>query len=166
MERGLRTRFTFDPASDIWPVWSPDGKTVFFASNRQGNYGIYKKSLEGAGEVEEVIRAKGDFYPTDVSPDGSQLMAFGPVDGAGTDLFVVALGGSAEVQPWRPAEFNEAVGRFSPDGKWVVYHSNESGDPEVYVAPFPGPGRRWQVSTDRGVYPTWRADGSEIIYSG
>jgi len=164
MERGLRTRFTFDPAADIWPVWSPDGQTVYFASNRKGNYGIYKKSLEGAGEVEEVIRTQGDVYSTGVSPDGSQLMVFGPVDGAGTDLFVVALDGSADLQPWRPTEFNEAAGAFSPDGKWAVYHSNESGDPEVYVAPFPGPGRRWQISTDLGVYPEWRSDGSEIIY--
>ncbi len=58
IERGLRTRFTFDPAQDIWPVWSPDGRTIYFASNRQGNFGIYKKSLEGAGEVEEVVRTR------------------------------------------------------------------------------------------------------------
>jgi dipeptidyl aminopeptidase/acylaminoacyl peptidase len=164
MERGLRTRFTFDPAADIWPVWSPDGQTVYFASNRQGNFGVYQKSLEGAGEVEEVIRTQGDVYPTDVSPDGSQLMAFGPVEGAGTDIFVVALDGSADLQPWRPTEFNEGAGVFSPDGRWVVYHSNESGALEVYVAPFPGPGRRWQVSTDGGVYPLWRADSAEIMY--
>ena len=106
--RRVHARFTFDPAADIWPVWSPDGQTVYFASNRKGNYGIYKKSLEGAGEVEEVIRTQGEFYSTGVSPDGSQLMVFGPVDGAGTDLFVVALDGSADLQPWRPAEFNEA----------------------------------------------------------
>ena len=165
IERGLRTRFTFDPAQDIWPVWSPGGRTVYFASNRQGNFGIYRKSLEGAGEVEEVIRLQSDLFPSDVSPDGSQLMAFGPVDGAGVDLFVAALDGSSDLQPWRPTEFNESVGVFSPDGKWVVYHSNESGTLEIYVASFPGPGRRWQVSTDGGVYPTWRADGAEVIYT-
>ncbi|MDX2435579.1 MAG: protein kinase [Acidobacteriota bacterium] len=165
IERGLRTRFTFDPAQDIWPVWSPGGRTVYFASNRQGNFGIYRKSLEGAGEVEEVIRTEADLFPSDVSPDGSKLMAFGPVDGAGVDLFVAALDGSADLQPWRPTEFNESVGVFSPDGKWVVYHSNESGTLEIYVASFPGPGRRWQVSTDGGVYPTWRADGAEVIYT-
>ena len=165
LERAVRTRFTFDSAQDIWPVWSPDGQTVFFSSNRGGGFAIYKKSLEGAGEVEEVIRGERDLFSTSVSPDGIQLLVFGPGEGTGTDLFVVALDGSADLQPWRSTEFSESVGVFSPDGKWVVYHSNESGSPEVYVAPFPGPGRRWQVSSDGGVYPTWREDGSEIIYT-
>jgi Tol biopolymer transport system component len=165
LERAVRTRFTFDSAQDIWPVWSPDGQTIFFASNRGGGFAVYKKSLEGAGEVEEVVRAEDDLFSTSVSPDGLELLVFGPGEGTGTDLFVVALDGSADLQPWRSTEFNEACAEFSPDGKWVVYHSNESGSPEVYVAPFPGPGRRWQVSTDGGVYPTWRADGSEIIYT-
>ena len=165
IERGVRTRFTFDSAQDVWPVWSPDGQTVFFASNRGGGFAIYKKSLEGAGEVEEVIRAERDLFSTSVSPDGMQLLVFGPGEGTGTDLYTVALDGNPELQSYRPTEFNEACADFSPDGKWVVYHSNESGNPEVYVAPFPGPGRRWQVSSDGGVYPTWRADGSEIIYT-
>ncbi len=165
IERGVRTRFTFDSAQDIWPVWSPNGQTVFFSSNRGGNFAIYMKSLEGAGEVEQVIHGDRDLFSTSVFPDGTQLFVFGPGEGTGTDLFVVALDGSPELQPYRPTKFNEACADFSPDGRWAVYHSNESGRQEVYVAPFPGPGRRWQVSTDGGVYPTWRGDGSEIIYT-
>jgi serine/threonine protein kinase len=165
VERGLRTRFTFDPAQDIWPVWSPDGRTVYFSSNRGGKFAIFKKSLEGAGEVEEVIRGERELFSSSVSPDGTKLLVFGPGEATENDLFVVTLDGSPELRPYRPTEFTEAVGVFSPDGKWVVYHSNESGRPEVYVAPFPGPGRRWQVSTEGGVYPAWPAHGAEIIYS-
>ena len=165
IERGLRTRFTFDPAQDTWPVWSPDGKTVYFSSNRGGNFGIYKKRLEGAGEVEEVILTERNVRPTGLSPDGTRLFIFGPGAGTSTDLSTVALDGSADLSPYRQTEFTEACGVFSPDGKWAAYHSNESGELEVYVAPYPGPGRRWQVSTEGGVYPTWRSDGAEIIYT-
>jgi Tol biopolymer transport system component len=164
IERGLRSRFTFDPGVDVWPVWSPDGETVYFASNRDGSFNIYSKSLGGAGEVEEVIRTQNDVFPTSVFPDGGSLLVFGSGEETGTDLWIANLDGSAELRPFRQTEFNESVGSFSPDGKWVVYHSNESGDLEVYVAPFPGPGRRWQVSTDGGVYATWRSDGEEIAY--
>jgi Tol biopolymer transport system component len=165
VERGLRSRFTFDPGADLWPVWSPDGETVYFASNREGSFNVYSKSLEGAGEVEEVIRAERDLFPTSISADGESLLVFGSGENTRSDLLILELDGSAELRPYRQTEFSESVGSFSPDGKWVVYHSDESGDLEVYVAPYPGPGRRWQVSTDGGVYATWRSDGSEIIYT-
>jgi Tol biopolymer transport system component len=146
-------------------VWSPDGETVYFASNRDGSFNIYKKSLGGVGEVEEVIRTERDVFPTSVSPDGSRLLVFGPGESSGSDLSVVSLDGSADIRTYRQSEFSEAAGTFSPDGRWVAYHSDESGDIEVYVAPFPGPGRRWQVSTKGGVYPRWRSDGEEIVFS-
>jgi serine/threonine protein kinase len=165
IERGLRTRFTFDPGQDTWPIWSPDGKTIYFSSNRGGNFGVYKKRLEGAGEVEEVILTERNVRSTSISPDGTHLFIFGPGEGTSTDLSTVALDGSANLSLYRRTEFAEACGAFSPDGKWAAYHSNESGETEVYVAPYPGPGRRWQVSTDGGVYPTWRSDGAEIIYT-
>jgi serine/threonine protein kinase len=165
IERGLRTRFTFDPGQDIWPVWSPDGRTVFFASNRDGAFNVYGKSLEGAGEVEELVHAEHNLFPSSVSPDGTRLFVFGPGDGTGTDLMTVVLDDGGDPAFYRQTEFNESCAVFSPDGNWAAYHSNESTRLEVYVAPYPGPGRRWQVSTDGGVYPIWRADGKEIVYT-
>jgi Tol biopolymer transport system component len=165
IDRGLRSRFTFDPAQDLWPVWSPDGESVYFASNREGSFDIYRKSLAGVGEVEEVISTVRDVFPTSISPDGENLLVFGSgEEGFGTDMSIVAFEGSPEIRPYRQTEFNESVGAFSPDGRWVAYHSNESGSVEVYVAPFPGPGRRFQVSTAGGVYPKWRSAGEEIVF--
>jgi dipeptidyl aminopeptidase/acylaminoacyl peptidase len=115
--------------------------------------------------VEEVIRTDRDVFPTSISPDGSHLLVFGPGESSASDLSVVSLAGNADIRTYRQTEFSEAVGSFSPDGRWVVYHSDESGSIEVYVAPFPGPGRRWQVSTNGGVYAKWRSDGQEIVYS-
>jgi serine/threonine protein kinase len=166
LERGLRSRFTFDPGRDFWPIWSPTADTLYFASDRGGGgYDIYLKKLGGAGELEVVFHSERSLRPSSITPDGSHLLLFGPGDGTGRDISVLALDGKAEEQPFRRTEFNEGDGAFSPDGKWVAYYSDESGEWEVYVTPFPGPGRRWQVSTASGAYPVWRADGREIIYT-
>jgi len=165
LDRGLRSRFTFDPALDYWPVWSPAADSLYFASSRGGGNGVYRKNLGGAGEVEVVFQSDRMLRPTSISPDGMHLLLFGPGEGTARDISVVALDGTAEPQPFRRTEFNETGGAFSPDGKWVAYNSEESGEWEVYVTPFPGPGRRWQVSTASGVYPAWRTDGREIVYT-
>jgi len=165
LDRGLRTRFTFDPAMDTWPVWSPDGRSLYFSSDRGGENGIYRKDLAGAGTVELVFEGKQAMWPSSVSPDGSVLLLSFLGSGTGNDISVFDLDQPSELRPFRHTEFQEASGVFSPDGRWVAYHSNESGEFEVYVTPFPGPGRRWQVSSESGTYPVWRADGSEIVYS-
>jgi Tol biopolymer transport system component len=81
------------------------------------------------------------------------------------DLWALPLSGEKKPFPFLQTRFNEGSGRFSPDGRWVAYQSNESGRPEVYVAAFPGPGGKWQVSTAGGVLPRWRRDGKEIFYA-
>jgi hypothetical protein len=88
-----------------------------------------------------------------------------PGEGTGQDISFVPLDGTAELRPFRHTEFQEASAVFSPDGRWVAYHSDESGEFEVYVTPFPGPGRRWQVSTASGAYPVWSGDGSQVIFT-
>jgi hypothetical protein len=77
---------------------------------------------------------------------------------------VLPLTGDRKPFPLLQTQFGEAAGRISPDGRWVAYRSNESGRNEIYVAPFPGPGGKWQISTAGGYYPRWRHDGSEIFY--
>jgi Tol biopolymer transport system component len=81
------------------------------------------------------------------------------------DLFLLPLHQEGEASVFRQTEFNESGSKISPDGRWVVYHSDESGGFEVYVTTFPVAGRRWQVSSNGGVYPEWRADGREIVYT-
>jgi dipeptidyl aminopeptidase/acylaminoacyl peptidase len=165
LERNLRSRFTFDPALDVFPVWSPDSSGLYFASNRGGEQGIFRKDIEGAGNVELILRHDRNLWPSSVSPDGKWLLLSTPGEGTGEDVSVAALDGTAEIRPFRHTEFNEASAVFSPDGRWVAYHSDESGEFEIYVTPFPGPGRRWQVSTASGAYPEWSSDGRQVIYS-
>jgi Tol biopolymer transport system component len=162
--RGLKTRFTFDPAEDLSPAWAPDSRTVYFGSNPKGSQGVYRKAIEGAGEVELVTSGEPGSQPASVSPDGKNLLVNRSADATRTDIWVLPLEPKAEPRIFRQTEFAEVAGSFSPDGRWVAYFSNESGEYEVYVAPFPGPGRRWQVSTKSGAYPQWRGDGREIVY--
>jgi serine/threonine protein kinase len=165
LERNLRSRFTFDPAADFFPVWSPDTRGLYFASNRGGEQGIYRKDIAGAGNVELILRDDRNLSPSSVSPDGKWLLLSVAGEGTGQDMSVVPLEGTAEIQPFRHTEFQEGAAVFSPDGRWVAYHSDESGEFEVYVTPFPGPGRRWQVSSASGAYPVWSGDGRQVIFS-
>jgi serine/threonine protein kinase len=168
MARGLRTRFTFDPADEFTSVWSPDGSRVVFNSRRRGHLDLYQKASSGAGTEELVLEDDLDKYPTSWSPDGRSILY---VTGAntprtGNDLFVLPLSGDRKPVPFLQTQFNEGPGQFSPDGRWIAYMSNESGGYEVYVAPFPGPGGKWQISTGVGAWPRWRRDGTEIFYLG
>ncbi len=161
VERGIRSRFSFDAADDTAPLFSPDGKWLYFASNRSGVYDIYRKALGGTDQDELVLKSDKDKFPADISPDGREL-AFDQRAAKGIDMFVIALEANAKPRPFRVTEFNEAGGRISPDGRWLAYNSLESGEWHTYITSFPEPGRLWQVSTEPAVYPEWRADGGEV----
>jgi serine/threonine protein kinase/Tol biopolymer transport system component len=165
LERDLRTRFSFHAEDDVAPVWSPDSETIYFASDRDGGFDVYKKSLAGAGEVELVQATEQNCFPESISPDGTKLTMQMPGKETGGDIWMLDLSSGGEPRPIRQTEFQEGGSTISPDGRWMAYHSDESGSFEVYVTPFPGPGRRWQVSKSTGGYPQWRDDGREIVYT-
>jgi hypothetical protein len=81
-----------------------------------------------------------------------------------TDLWVLPLKGDRTAFAFLSTKFNERKGKFSPDGRWIAYQSNQSGREEIYVRPFPGPGGQWQVSSEGGIWPRWRRDGKELYY--
>ena len=170
LARGLRRRFTFDPAVEQEAIWSPDGRSVVFNSNRKGRYDLYRKALYGTG-AEELLHADGlDKYPTSWSPDGRFLLytAIGDPK-TGYDVWVLPLAAGAKPYPLLQTRFSERNAQFSPDGRWVAYHSNESGQrDEIYVVPFSSNGSaaggKCQVSTAGGVFPRWRSDGKELFY--
>ena len=162
--RNLKTRFTFEPGEDLAPQWSPDGRSLAYVSARGPEQRLYRKQVGGSG-VEEVLYASETIkIPTGFSPDGN-LLAFYQLEAeTSLDIWILPLTGDRKPYPFLKTNFAEANAVFSPDGKWLAYNSNESGRTEVYVTPFPGPGRKWQVSAQGGAYPAWRQGGKEILY--
>ena len=168
LTRGTNSRFTFDPAIDSVPIWSPDGNRLVFASRRGGKLALYQKTSTGGGQDELLAPLSGalntNIGPTDWSRDGQFILSEQLSDKTKYDLVVVPLSGDRKPMPFLQSEFDEGHARFSPDGRWVAYTSNESGRPEVYVQPFPASGGKWQVSTGGGILPMWRGDGRELFY--
>jgi Tol biopolymer transport system component len=163
--RGVRTRFTSKSAWDMNAVWSPDGSRIVFASDRSGRYNIYQQSIGGVGEEELFLPLEFSGVPWDWSLDGRWILLTptSPQQIKG-DLWAVETSGDLKPVPILQTPFDEAQAGFSPDGRWVVFVSDESGQREVNVLPFPGPGRKWQISTAGGFSPGWRRDGKEIFY--
>jgi Tol biopolymer transport system component len=172
------TRFTFDPSLDRYPLWSPDGSRIAFDSNRTGHRDIYQKSASGGAEM-PLVSSDEDKNANDWSADGRFLLYFSSDPQSDRDIWVQPLGGNQKPWPFLKTKFNERFGKFSPDGRWVAYMSNESGRMEIYIRPFvepPSSGRTanaivqddrlWQVSTNGGIFPRWSYSGKEIYYIG
>jgi len=164
LARGLRTRFTVDPADERSPAWSPDGSHIVFCSNRKGHFNLYQKAASGVGSEELLLESNLDKFATSWSPDGQFLLYDTVEPKSKRDLWVLPLTGDRKPFQFLQTEFTEANGQFSPDGRWIAYSSDESGRNEIYVMPFPGPGGKRQISTSGGSHPKWRGAGREIFY--
>jgi eukaryotic-like serine/threonine-protein kinase len=173
---GVRmSRFTFTPSTDQFPIWSPDGRQIAFNSDQKGPRNLYVKIANGAAAEELLVESPLTKAPTDWSRDG-RFILYQTIDPQTfSDLWVRPMESGG--QPWvfLKTPFDERRARFSPDGHWVAYQSNESGRYEIYVRPFMPPAAgssvnatagQWQVSTDGGIQPTWGADGRELYYVG
>ena len=166
-DRAARTRFTFDAARDFAPIWSPNGGTIVFRSDRSGGGDLYQKTASGAGSDEVLLKSPGTKTPDDWSRDGRFLLYSAIDPKTKSDLWILPLQGDHKPIPYLRTEFNEAQGQFSPDGRFVAYRSDESGQSEIYVQPFPvasGGGGKWMVSSSGGTQPRWRRDGKELFY--
>lgn len=164
--RGLRTRFTFDPGSETNPVWSPDGtRLVYRTSTVRGIPDLYTKSVAGSGQESLLLESPLAKIPISWSSDG-RFLAYETRGAATTvaDIWILPFGEGGKPKVFMETRFREGQPHFSPDGRWLAYVSDESGRDEVYVTPFPGPGRKWQISTSGGYQPRWRRDGKEIFY--
>jgi Tol biopolymer transport system component len=172
--RGTRNRLTFGPGSAWTPVWSPDSERVAYMKDAEGDKssGIYAKAASGAGP-EEQLAAPGtfgdvsDLLISGWSPDGRTLLItlFNSREG-NYGIWTLPLSAGGKPQRLIDTAADEYAPSLSPDGRWIAYGSRESGRGEIYVQAFPGPGGKFQISSDGGDAPVWRRDGKELLFVG
>jgi protease II len=161
--RGANLRLTTSPATDASPVWSPDSARIIFRSNRDRRHDLYIRPATG-GEDQLFLKTDTAKYPTDWSPDGTVVVYHTSFARTNLDIWSAPLDHPDQARPLVQTEFDEMQGHISPSGRWLAYTSNQSSRLEVYVQPLKPDGRRWQVSTDGGSDPKWRADNKELFY--
>ena len=165
--RGVLSRFTFRPGTSRAAIWSPDGSRLIFGSRSSASGGsteMYQKPAGGNGQEELLLHAGINGYPNDWSPDGKGLVYEQTGQKTATDLWLLPLSGDRKPVPYLQTTFDESAARFSPDGRWMAYQSNESGQFQVYVQTVPMSGAKYQISTSGGTAPHWRRDGKELFY--
>ncbi len=158
-------RLTFDPGNDGLPLWSPDGGRLLFESHRGGQGNIYVKSADGTGSTQRLTDSPKHQVPKAITPDGRWLVVEERSGSPTVNLSRVSLAGAAVAEPLVGGTFNVSSPDISPDGGWMAYRSDETGQSEIYLRPFPDvESGRWQVSTEGGRLPRWGPDGRELFY--
>ena len=165
LERDISTRLTFETSVDGFPVWSRDGQRVAFASDRDGTLDVYAKAADGTGQVERLTTSESFQAPEVWLADGQLLIA--TLTGR-ADSDMGLLDRENRVTDLVKTPFDEGYSALSPDGRWLAYLSNESGEYQIYVRPFPNvDDGKWQISRDGGVGgPVWGPDGRELFFRG
>jgi Tol biopolymer transport system component len=159
-DRKNMIKLTFDEADDNFPLWTPDGKRIVFISLRD-KFGIYAKAANGTGEDELLVSSLE--MPMSWSKDGKTMLV--SLGGGDQDIGMLSLEGDKSIKPLLREKGNQGIPMVSPDGRWLAYRSDESGQPEVYVRPFPNVNDdKWKVSTAGGRMHKWSRDGRELFY--
>jgi Tol biopolymer transport system component len=163
LQRPTMSRLTSGNIYDSTPIWAPDGKSFVFALAVDTPPNLYVKALDAQGGVRRVARNTLQSFPQSWSRDG--LIAFVVIDPkTQNDVWLVPAAGDREPWPILQTPFAESHAQVSPDGRWLAYVSDESGQNQVYVTQFPKPAGKWTVSSGPGGWPTWRPDSRELYY--
>lgn len=164
LRRRIQSRLTFDAADDFCPTWSPDGKQIAFSSDRAGGDGrLFRKSADGTGEAERIHQIDELTLAFDWRMEEGLLLGTVLRERGSWDVVSFAVDGDGPVRDHVSTSFPDGWARLSPDGRYIVYASTETGRWEVYLTTFDG-GGKWQVSREGGIQPFWRKDGREIFY--
>jgi serine/threonine-protein kinase len=164
LQRRTLTRLTFDPQQNRGVAWSPDGKRLAFSIQLEQREDLFWQPADGTGKPERLAESKRPLVPNSFTPDSKNVL----VTEGGTapyDLGLVNLQGEHRYAPLLKETYNERAGEVSPNGRWLAYQSNESGQDEIFVRPYPEiDSGRWQVSQGGGTRPAWSRDGRELFY--
>ena len=162
LKRLTQTQLTDGPAEDALPVWSADGRRVFFASRRSGNFDVYSQAADGASSAKLEFAGPGFQAPNAATGDGTRLIIYDKFK----DLAVLTFAKPDRLEPLLQSEFDERLGQLSPDGHWIAYESNESGNQfEIVLRSFPDVhARRETISVNGGRFPRWGPAGSDELY--
>jgi len=161
--RGALTRLTAEGGDQQMPVWTPDGRRVAYGSVVRAEMGLFWKSPDG-GAPELLLKAEHQVFPGSFSPDGATLAYTEVNPESQGDIWLLPVKGERKPRPLVKTRFHEWCPRFSPDGRWLAYASDESGRSEVYLQELPGPGGRRQVSAEGGSGPAWARSGRELFF--
>ncbi len=164
LTNGSMSRLTLEPAIETAPIWSPDGRFVAFRSERE-RPGLYRRDAQGAGPIEPLTQTDGPIHsPYSWTPDGSAIL-LSIFRSFGSQAVAMVTPPDAAVRVLLDGDFAQTDPQVSPDGRWLAYQSDESGQAEIYVRPFPRvTGGRWQVSVAGGRVPRWSPDGRELFF--
>jgi serine/threonine protein kinase/Tol biopolymer transport system component len=163
--RGSLTPLTHG-GTELFPVWAPDGERLAYVSMRAGSSELLWTPADGSGPPERLATSESLLIPCSWSPDGRELLLVEERQrDADTDVLALQFDGTTREPRRLPHSlFAESHPALSPDGRWLAYVSSESGEQEVYLRPYPGPGARTRVSIQGGNSPTWAASGRELFF--
>jgi Tol biopolymer transport system component/tRNA A-37 threonylcarbamoyl transferase component Bud32 len=162
LARGVNSRFTFSPEVAFDAVWAPDGRRIVFSLGN--GWDLYEKPADGEGQEKLLLHSDEQKIANSISQDGRYLAYQSRGRETAWDIWILPLFGDGKPFPFIKTRFIEVLPVISPDGHYLAYQSNESGRAEVYVATFPSPGGKWQISSAGGAEPRWRSDGREIYF--
>jgi len=166
--RRTGARATFDSDIEFAPIWSPDGRTIYYSGNKTGSYLIYRMPSEGAADPVALTKPRGlTQTPDSASPDGRRILCETEESKTSRDLLILENSGAAsDLVPYLATPASEFNGAVSPDGRWAAYDSDETGKSELYVQAFPVPGSKIQISNGGGGFAAWSRDGKRLFYLG
>ena len=163
---GIPTRLTFEPGFNERPHWTPDGQRIVYSLSQDGG-GLFSRAADGTGQLERLTTSEGseEHIPAAVAADGSEVIYLTDGPGVNGDIYAVSLDGEHTSRLILGSPFDVTEADLSPNGRWIAYVTDESGDDEVYVRPYPNVDEgRWQVSRGGGTNVRWGPDGRELFY--